>query len=154
MIDVSSKLLALLKESSCFGIAHDSTVPECQKCDVQAQCMRKMEGEMVAPPTSKPKAKTTPAPAEPKPKASKPKTDKPKTDKVAAEKPKAAAKKTEPKKAKATTAVASADMPDFKPMSLEALKELAAERKVDWKDYGNDNITRMRLIMALRASYQ
>jgi hypothetical protein len=45
-------------------------------------------------------------------------------------------------------------MPDFKSMSLDELKELAAERNVEWKDYGNAQITRMRLIMALKKSYQ
>ncbi len=89
-------------------------------------------------------------------------TEKPKTEKKAepkaTTKPKAAeakpAKKaTKPAKKAVSAPKAVGDMPDFKPMTLDEIKALAVERSIEWKDYGNDQITRMRLIMALKKSY-
>jgi hypothetical protein len=151
--NIDSKLLDALQESTCFGIAHDESVPECQKCDVRGQCKARMEGANIPTPRKKEK-KVVETPKETKP-ATKtaPKSDKPSTGstgtvkKTTPAKPKAEAKKKDPVQY-------SSDMPDFKPMSFEALKELATERNVEWKDYSNDSITRMRLIMNLKKSYQ
>lgn len=144
-INIDSKILEALQLSTCFGLAHDDTVPECKQCDVKGQCKAKSEGGVSVPlPTVKPKkASTTDKPAE-KPKATSKSTTA--TTKSTTAKPKA------PEKPKATP-VASGDIPDFKPMTLEDLKSLAKDRNVEWKDYGNDQITRMRLIMALKKSY-
>ncbi|MMZ43638.1 hypothetical protein D1872_52030 [compost metagenome] len=145
MITLDSKLLEEIKASSCFGIAHDDTVPECKRCDLKEQCKRKAEGAFVEPPREKVKS-VTKAPAATE-KADKPKvtkTDKPKTS--AASKP---GKKTEAK----PSAPSPNGMPDFKPMSIDELKALAVSRNVEWKEFDNANITRMRLIMELKKSY-
>lgn len=147
-----------LQQSTCFGIAYDETVPECKQCDVKAQCKKKSEGFMVPTPITKPKKTTTSSTAEKEPAkpvtTSKPKTAKATTSKTTAKpdtKSTSTVKKAVPKK---STPVPAGNMPEFKSMTLDELKELAAERNVEWKDYGNDNITRMRLIMALKKSYQ
>ena len=147
-VNIDSKLLEALQQSTCFGIAHDEDVPECRQCDVKGQCKAKSEGVMNIPtPTAKPKAATPKA--EPKAKASTP-AKKPTTTKAPDAKPKAKVVS----KPKATPASSGGgNAPDFKPMTLEELKALAEQRSVEWKDYGNDNITRMRLIMALKKSY-
>jgi len=150
MIDVDSKLLEALKSSTCFGIAHDDTVPECKMCDVKAQCKQKAEGAAhIQPPKQKPKAEATPAPA----KATTTTTKKTTTASPSTTK-KAAPAASKPAKKPDTAKPVPAGMPDFKPMELDELKALAAQRNVEWKDYGNDNITRMRLIMVLRKSYE
>lgn len=145
-VNIDSKLLEALQQSTCFGIAHDETVPECKQCDVKGQCKAKSEGLAVPTPTTKPKKAVAEPKAEPKKTApAKKSTPAKTTTKATAPKstPKPTAKKTAP----------SGNMPDFKPMGLDELKALAAERSVEWKDYGNDQITRMRLIMALKKSY-
>lgn len=148
MLNIDKQLLAVLQESSCFGIAHDESTPECKRCDVRLQCKQKVEGANIEAPTIRemkepePKAKTEtkvhPAKktVEPKPK-SEPKA---KTDKPA-------------KKDKPVISYAS-DMPDWKPMSLGELKNLAVSREVTWTEYDSEQITRMRLIMNLKKSYQ
>jgi cobalamin biosynthesis Mg chelatase CobN len=160
-IQIDSRLLEALQQSTCFGIAYDETVPECKQCDVRAQCKKKSEGFLNIPtPTAKPKKTAQSSTKEDKP-ASKATTtaSKPKATKTVASKStaKATAKSTSTvKKAgtKKSTPVPAGNMPEFKSMTLDELKELAAERNVKWKDYGNDNITRMRLIMELKKSYQ
>ena len=146
-INVDSKLLKVLQESTCFGIAYDPDVPECKQCDVRGSCKAKVDGAMNIPtPTVREKAPTSPPvkPTTTKKAADKKEESKPKETTPAAKKP---ATKAKPKP------VANGNLPDFKPMSLDELKDLAAERNVEWKDYGNDQITRMRLIMNLKKSY-
>lgn len=149
MINIDSKILDALKSSTCFGIAHDLTTPECKMCDVQQQCRTKKEGDpsILPPPKVKKVAQEQP------PKATPPKdTTKP----AASSAPKNTQKpssNTKPAGKTQAKPVASGDMPDFKPMDLPSLKELAKSRNVEWKDYESDSITRMRLIMALKASY-
>lgn len=144
-VNIDAKLLEALQQSTCFGIAYDEEVPECKQCDVKGQCKVKVEGGINIPtPTTKPKKAVSETKAEPKkPTPAK----KPTATKAPVTKPKATAP------AKKTTSTPSGDAPDFKPMGLDELQALAAERNVEWKDYGNDNITRMRLIMALKKSY-
>jgi len=151
MIDIDSRLLEEIKNSSCFGIAFGDTVPECKKCDLQAQCKKKSEGLFVEPPRAKLKPKEAPAPKKEDKKAKK---ETKKSAKSVAPSTKKEKEKAPAKKPTAPASAASGNMPDFKAMGLEELKGLAAERKVDWKDYGNDNITRMRLIMALKKSFE
>ena len=48
-------------------------------------------------------------------------------------------------------------MPDFKPMSIEDIVKLATERGVNVAEYDKytaTNIKRMRLIMAIKATYE
>jgi hypothetical protein len=149
-INIDSKILEALQLSTCFGIAHDESTPECKQCDVKGQCKVKSEGGLNIPtPTAKPKSETKVTETA-KPKATKTST-KPASKPATASKP--AAKTTPTPKPKATVKPPSGDAPDFKPMTLDELKSLAEERKVEWKDYGNDQITRMRLIMVLKKSY-
>ena len=141
-ISIDAKLLEVLNASTCFGIAYDADVPECKQCDVKGSCKAKMEGGLGDSPIPTHKLVTASTPVvEEKPKApAKPKATTPKAEKPKADKPKA-------------PTPAPANLPDFKPMSLDELKDLAKERNVEWKDYGSDNITRMRLIMGLKKSY-
>ena len=144
MVKLDPRLLEALQASTCFGIAHDDTVPECKQCDVKAQCAKKSEGADIPVPVARPKAEKTATVEKPATKTKAPKTtEKPKAN----SKPKATANKT------VTKTETPGNMPEFKPMSLDELKDLAKERSVEWKDYGNDQITRMRLIMALKKSY-
>ena len=140
---IDAKLLEVISKSTCFGIAYDPTVPECKQCDVKGSCKAKMEGGLGGTPIPTTKAVAI----EPAKKATTTTTT---TSKASTpkngNKPKATTKKDAPKPA-------NPNMPDFKPMSLPELKDLAKERSVEWKDYDNDNITRMRLIMALKKSY-
>lgn len=151
-INIDSKLLEALQQSSCFGLAYAEDVAECKQCDVRGSCKAKMEGALTGTPTPMTKAvpekpKKEDKPSKPKASAKKETASKPSTPKASSAKPKA------PKaKPKASTAT-NPNMPDFKSMSLDELKDLAKERKVEWREYGNDNITRMRLTMALKKSY-
>lgn len=142
MMDINSKVLAVLQASSCFGIAYDDTVPECKKCDVMAQCKVKSSGFPLDNTTTQmmDKALEPVRKEEGRKKSTATKTT---------------TKKAEPKaKAVKPQVKISGDMPDFKEMSLEELKGLAEKHSVTWRDYGNDNITRMRLIMELKKCYQ
>lgn len=142
-INIDSQLLKSIQDSTCFGIAYDEGVPECAQCDVKGQCKAKSEGANISTPMTKAVDKT--------PKADNKKADAPK--KEAKTTKKETKKEVKPSTKKEEKKV-PANMPDFKPMSLEELKKLAEERSVEWKDYGNDNITRMRLIMVLKKSYE
>jgi len=146
-VNIDSKLLEALQASTCFGFAHDATVPECKQCDVQAQCKSKSEGAEIPTPSKRVVTKAD-LPKEDKPVEAK-KPTKP-ANKPSSPTTPAPAKKVQPKK----TSTPSGNLPDFKAMTLEDLKDLAKERNVDWKEYGNDNITRMRLIMGLKPTYQ
>ncbi len=145
-VNIDAKILEALQQSTCFGIAHDETTPECKQCDVKGSCKAKMEGQLgISTPVMKPVTKKAEVPKKETP--AKKATPKPEVKKPATKSTPAVKKPTGSKKEP------SGDMPDFKPMGLDELKALAAERSVDWKDYGNDQITRMRLIMNLKKSY-
>ncbi len=148
MLNIDKQLLEIVQQSGCFGIAHDESTPECKRCDVRLQCKKRVEGADIQAPTIRDIPDPAPAKAE---KASSP------AKKEVAPKPKA-----EPK-AKANKATKPAkrdvkysdDMPaDWKPMTLGELKNLAVSREVTWTEYDSEQITRMRLIMALKKSYE
>ncbi|WIT25862.1 hypothetical protein [Bacillus phage SPO1L1] len=151
---MDAKLQRILEESTCFGIGHDPNVKECKMCDVREQCRAKTQGMNVPTPTRKKPEEVAPAQPKEKP-TTKKTTAKKTTSKEEKEAPKA--KETKPKtskpKAKKAKAPDNPNLPNFKEMSFEDLVELAKERKVEWKDYNSPNITRMRLIMGLKASY-
>lgn len=161
MINIESKLLSVLESSTCFGIAHDETAPECKQCDVRAQCKAKCEGAAIPTPKTKPAKEVHKSPDK-TPVSTKPASSKPSASAKPASTPKPASeaksttKKPEnkPKPTPTPSSGGNGDMPDFKSMSLEDLAGLAKKRGIEWKDYGNDNITRMRLIMSLKKSYQ
>ena len=147
MIDINATILNTLKQSTCFGIAHSDEAPECQMCDVKAQCKAKIQGADLPTPKSRPVSTATAKPAEEKPKAKKPakKTEKPKEKAKSA--PKTTAKPKPASKPKSNSNI------DWKAKQLDELKEMAKEKNVEWKEYGNDNITRMRLVMELKKHY-
>lgn len=143
MIDINPKLLEVIRNSTCFGIAYDPSAPECSKlCDVQAQCRLKVEGQKVeTPKTRQQKPAPVSTPSEPKQPTVK------KDNKPAASKPSTPAAKPKP------STPPSGDLPNFKEMTQEQLEELAKSKSVEWRDYGDPNITRMRLIMNLKKAY-
>lgn len=150
MIELNANVLKVLEESTCFGMCYDIEMPECKMCDVKVQCKAKTEGANIPTPTVKEK-KATSAPKEDKPKQA-PKKES--TAKKQAEK-KASAAKTPAKKTTPAPAkkAPSGNVPDFKDVKLPELREIAKKEGVEYKEYGNDNITRMRLVMALKKHF-
>lgn len=148
---LENKILSVISQSTCFGIAYDSTVPECKQCDVCDQCKKKSAGANI--PTPQGRQKESPKPEETSKKEDTTTPAKPKSTSTPkpASKPKAS---TKPSSGKAEPKKLSADAPNFKDLTLEQLKELAEQRSVEWSDYGNDSITRMRLIMSLKKTYE
>lgn len=142
----SNNIEEMIKKSTCFGIAYDGTVRECKICEVRLKCENKCRMG-VDTPTQKPAA----APMADKDEVSL-------TDEAMA---KSRAKEEKVKKSlkekKTTTTEYSADMPDFKPMSVEELESLLVERggnTSDFDKYTNPSIKKMRLTMALKKTYE
>lgn len=142
MVSVDTKLLSTLQSSTCFGIAYDGGVTECKQCDVHLQCKVKSEkgiltttGEIILPIEEK--------------------SDKP--TKVVIPLKKSHVKKSPVTGKTPTGTPAKKDtpvsMPDFKAMDIEELKKMAVKYDVVFRDYKNDNINRMRLIMTLRKQF-
>ena len=138
-LKVNADTLKTLQESTCFGIAFDDEIPECKKCDVKLQCRSRAAGEKVKTPTEK-EAKEKPV-------------AKAATEKKVKSTPTADKKPAKVDKPKAAHKVDSADMPKFKEMSWDELTELATKNEITWKEYGNENINRMRIIMQLKKLY-
>lgn len=129
-----------IKASRCFGVAYDSSVKECKMCEVCKLCKQKSEG--IIPAKEDLTEKTNPVDTVVK----SDKRPEPKEQSKPAKKQKQSASKEY-----------SSDMPDFKPMSIEDITNLAAERGVDVSEYDKytaTNIKRMRLIMAIKATYE
>lgn len=166
-----ARILEIMQESTCFGIAHSDDVPECKQCDLKRQCKSKSEGEVETSSKAKPKPTATVDQmmdsAAKRIKESKSRVKSTMADPMEgkgallSDKPKATTTSKTTKKAKPnkptpkqkTTSSGSDNMPVFKDMSFDELCELATERNVEWKEYGNQSITRMRLIMGLKSSY-
>ena len=143
-----------VKESKCFGIAWDGDVKECKICEVSNVCKQRTLGG-VKQASSKPapakkieysaddETVSTMKPSNPRPE---PKKDTEKSEKA------------EKKATKAKTEVKYDDnMPDFKPMSVEELLELAKERGLnpaDFDKYTSVPIKKMRVTMALKKTYE
>jgi len=137
---VDPKLLQVIQESTCFGIAYDGGVPECIKCDVKGPCKTASEGAPIPAPVSnnfKPETKN-------EVKSETAKVEKP------VEKP---VKKSTNKQPESGATSESTCAIDFKAMTLDDMKAMAEKEEVAWKEYGNDNITRMRLTMALKKHF-
>lgn len=144
-----------VKDSKCFGIAWDGDVKECKLCEVASVCKQRTLGGVKQAP-SKPATKkvdsdsekvSTMKPANPRPEPKKSDNEN-KTEKTA--------KKSAKEKTKDEVTYNS-DMPDFKPMSIEDLVELAKERGLnpaDFDKYTHTNIKKMRLTMALKKTYE
>lgn len=154
-----------IKSSQCFGIAFDPTVKECSQCDVHLRCEQKCRmgramiptrpmptllademdfNDMVSDP--KPAAKPAPKPSTKPSQASTP--SKPTA-------PPPAPKKTVKDALKAKTY--SADMPEFKGLTLQQMEDMVVERGGDlaeFEKYKVENIRRMRLTMFLKKTYE
>lgn len=153
LINMDNRLVQALQASTCFGYAHDDNAEECKKCDIKKQCEATMQSNLAKLPntaedepiietdTKKPLEKTAQQLIDSKAESKTKKASKPKAS------PEKKATKTEVKSS------SSNGMPNFKEMSLEALIELAEKKEVVWKDYGNDQINRMRIIMQLKKLY-
>lgn len=155
MINLDKVLLKEIEESSCFGIAYDSIVPECKQCDLSAQCESKSrdraEGRSLPAQEVVDKApeKKNKAPGKPKENIKKKESPKTTPKKKSETKPKPkVVKKTEEPLGKI-----DGEMPEFKGMPMEEVVSIAKANNVEWKDYGNENITRMRLVMTLKKMY-
>ena len=143
-----------VKESKCFGFAWDGDVKECKICEVAGVCkQRTLNGVKQAPSKPAPAKKADISADDDKVSTMKPSNPRPEPKK-STEKP----EKTEKKATKAKTEVSYDDsMPDFKPMSVEELLELAKERGLnpaDFDKYTNTNIKKMRVTMALKKTYE
>lgn len=129
-----------IKASRCFGLAYDSSVKECKVCEVCKLCKQKTEGIIPAKEDLPEKTKQMD------------------TDVKADKRPEPKEQSKPVKKPKQTTGKEySDDMPDFKPMSIEDIVKLATERGVNVAEYDKytaTNIKRMRLIMAIKATYE
>lgn len=151
MINIDKQLLEMIQGSTCFGIAHDMTTPECKMCDVKLQCEQKVKGANIEAPTLKVKKERVEPVVPPK---STPTVDKEEVVKTATPKTKTPKADKPASKGKKEPTAYRDDMPDFKQMSLGDLKNMAHSNSVEWTDYGNDQITRMRLIMSLKKLYK
>ncbi len=136
----------MIKKSTCFGLAYDGSVRECKICEVKLKCESKCRlgvGELPQKPSSVALADK----------------DEVSMSDEALEKTKAKEKDVKAKKpAKEKKEVEyDADMPDFKPMSVEELEKLLTERGgniADFDKYTNKGIKKMRLTMALKKTYE
>ena len=140
----------MIKESTCFGYAYDESVKECKICEVCKKCKAKCEGAKVDTP-KKPDSVVL--------------ADKDEVSESEAAAKKSAAKETSKdakkpatvKPKKENTTKYSDDMPDFQPMSLDEIQELLVSRggnPADFEKYKADNIKRMRMVMALKKTYE
>lgn len=132
----------LIEMSTCYGVAYDATVQECKECGVKTRC------------ESKCRENTYVLGGKPLP------TVIAEVDEVSYEEkvPKKTAKRQTAKSAATSKKTYSADMPEFKQMSVPELEELVVRRNAgilkDFDKYGDKNIRRMRLIMALKKTYE
>lgn len=146
-----------IRNSSCYGVAYDGTLPECKRCDVSQRCSarcaalsEKEDGELTievpftqisSPPTvvqvEKSKTSKTTQPAKPVSSTLSSLTKKPKIK---------------------TPKTYDPSMPVLKNLSIAELKELAIQRKCEGLE-GIESITsqqiqRMRYIMLIKATYE
>lgn len=136
-----------IKNSRCFGVAFDDTVKECKVCEVGRLCRQKTLGVNVSdnpapkPAESAKDANVSPATPRPQPKD----TPQPK-EKAAKKAPKAASKEYDE------------SMPNFSDIKeMDDLLKLAKERGLNIRDFDRFdkvNIKRMRVIMALKTTYE
>lgn len=129
----------LIQDSACFGVAYDSTVVECKNCDAKLRCETCCrEGKFDY---QKPKS-TVVADAK----------------EIVSETPVKTPRKKPTVKEFTTVKHYSPDMPDFKGYTNEELLNMVIERNAgtakDFEKYQVANILRMRLIMALKKSYE
>ena len=139
-----------IAESRCYGIAYDATIHECKVCEAAAGCKKKTEGSVNKIPSKPSNAKPTDITSENG-------TSVNNAEELTSRPiPADAVGKSTKKKAKPDVKY-SEDMPDFKSLSNDELKSLAAERGIDlaqFDKFTNDGIKRMRITMALKKTYQ
>lgn len=136
----------MILKSTCFGIAFDSSVRECKICEVKTRCENKCR---CAASSENPQKKPTSAPIA--------EEDEVSLNDEAMAKSRAKEAKKALKEKKTVSAEYSEEMPDFKPMSVEELEKLLADRGgniEDFAKYSNPSIKKMRLTMALKKTYE
>ena len=151
----------MIKSSSCFGLAYDETVNDCQICEVRLKCESKCRlGQVVKPApieiatpqeitsqsvtkANKPGATVLVVPNKKPTKPTK-KPTKPPTKKTSVN--------------EKTPVNYSPDMPaDFKEFDMDQLQKMAKERGCDMSEfdkYKSQQILRMRLTMAIKKTYE
>ena len=142
-----SNIEDMIAKSTCFGVAWDGSVKECKICEVRTRCESKCKmgigsSEPPKKPESIPFADKAEIVLDPEDLKAEPVEGK---------------KATKPVKEKKVCDITYADdMPDFKPMSVDDLIKLYVERGGDateFDKYGNPQIKKMRVIMALKKTY-
>lgn len=132
----------MIRNSQCFGVAYDEHVPECKTCDVKMKCDAKCRAAWNVS-NSKPAPTIVAEVAEITTKA---------------EPAKSQSKAKKPVKSPTpTTKNYSPDMPEFKGITIEELEKMAVERGINLDDFTKftaPNIRRMRITMALKATYE
>lgn len=141
MVLIDPKLLEQLENSTCFGIAWSSDAKECKRCDLQQECMARTQSNTMFDQVKKLKPETEQAlqQAEEKKKSKA-------TEKATTKKDTKATKKKENKNPEG--------MPDLKGKSVEELWAILEERGGTCKVYDNVAIQKMRLVMAIKKTYQ
>lgn len=128
---IDPKLLEQLENSTCFGIAHSKEAKECKQCDVQMECMAKTANNSLF---------------------NEMKTLSKDTDEALQ---KAKLKKESKKQDKKTQEKTDIEgLPDMKGMSVEELKTMLSELGGICKEYDNQGIYKMRLIMAIKEFFK
>lgn len=147
----------MIRNSQCFGIAYDATVPECKQCDVHMRCEQKCRlSRFVNPTRPMPTELADPIevlePDTPPVVAKPPKTTKSKTTTASTQSP---PKKTVKDAVKSKNYDPS--MPEFKGLTLKQMEDMVVERGGDLSEFDKytvDNIRRMRLTMFLKKTYE
>lgn len=143
----------MINASQCFGVAYDSTVPECKQCDVHLRCEQKCRmGRAMIPTRPMPTMLAEPMDVlEPDKPKSQPSVAKSATTKPTKQIPKKTVKE----------AVKSKNydpaMPEFKGLTMAQMEKMVVERGGNLEEfdkYKAENIRRMRLTMFLKSTYE
>ena len=138
----------MINASQCFGVAYDSTVPECKQCDVHLRCEQKCRmGRAMIPTRPMPTMLAEPMEVlEP---------DKPKSQPSAATPAAQIPKKTVKEAVKSKNYDPA--MPEFKGLTMAQMEKMVVERGGNLEEfdkYKAENIRRMRLTMFLKSTYE
>lgn len=141
MIMVDAKVLEQLEQSTCFGKAYDPT-KECKKCDMQQECAARTASNSTFDSIKRLNPETEKAMAEVKRKTTPEATSQNSSN------------NTTTKKEKKAKAANPPGMPETKGMDIPELLKLLEERGGSCAVYDNPAIYKMRLIMAVKATYK
>lgn len=137
-----------IEESSCFGLAFDSTVKECKICEVKGQCEEKYIQRDSKNKSSKSKEIKSGKEAKSN------KAVKSNVEKIVEKEKKIS--KAQNKKKKSEAEKNNPDFDKFKTMSIEELEKIAKERNAEtkrWINQTEERIRRMWLTRAIKDTY-